>query len=162
VIAAQDEATFGLLPNIVRGWARKGSRPRMVQHPQHKKINVFGARSKRGFAYFFSKHKNQRIFVRQMEQLHKRWGKVCLFADNAKWHGGEYVDKFLAAHRRTFRLFRFLKYAPELNPVEQCWKPARKRTGNRLLHTLPALQYHLKMVFGKPSLLPKMFHYLAN
>lgn len=162
IIAAQDEATFGLLPNIVKGWARKGSRPVILQHPQHKKINVFGARSKRDFAFLFSKKKNQSIFVRQMDQLRRRWGRVCLFADNAPWHKGELVNNFLATHRKTFRFFRFPKYAPELNPVEQCWKPARKRTGNRLLHTLPTLQYHLRAVFGKPFLLPKMFNYLTG
>jgi len=56
----------------------------------------------------------------------------------------------------------FPLYTPELNPVEQCWKPARKVLSNRLLHTLQAAQYHLRKTFGNAKALPKMFKYLTN
>ena len=59
VVAAQDEATFGLIPNIVRGWARKGSKPIAFHDFQHKYTSVFGARSKKAFVYMFAKKKNQ-------------------------------------------------------------------------------------------------------
>jgi len=56
----------------------------------------------------------------------------------------------------------FPLYTPELNPVEQCWKPARKALSNRLLHTLQAAQYHLRKTFGNAKAMPKMFKYLQN
>ena len=162
VVAAQDEATFGLLPQIVKGWAKKGSRPIMIQHPQNKCMNVFGARSKRCFVFFFCKKKKPKKFVAFLNLLLKKWGRVCLFTDNAPWHKGEKVVAFLEAHQKTFRLIRFPKYAPELNPTESCWKPARSDVRNRLIHSLPTLRYHLCNIFSNPSLMPKMFSYLSG
>lgn len=162
VVGCQDEATFGLIPRVVRGWARKGSQPSAPQNYQHKYINVFGARTKRTFVFSFAKKKTQREFVAFLRKLSRRWRKVCLFVDNAPGHKGKTVNKFLKAHRRSFRLVRFPKYSPELNPVEPCWKPARKAVGNRLMISLPAMKYHLRKVFNENSLMPRMFNYLSD
>lgn len=124
--------------------------------------NVFGARSKRSFVFLFSKKKNQKAFVRFLEKLLKRWGRVCLFADNGPCHHGEIVDEFLSLHRKTFRLFNFPKYSPQVNPVEQCWKPARRALSNRVLLSMPSAKYHLCKEFGRADFLPKMFKYLSD
>ena len=162
VVAAQDEGTFGLIPNVVRGWAKKGSRPIVYQNYQHKYINVFGARTIRTFVYIFTKKKTSREFVKFLKKLLKRWGKVCLFIDSAPWHKGKLVDEFLSNHRKTFKIIRFPKYSPELNPVESCWKPARKKIGNRMIVSVIAMKYHLRKVFNKPFLMPKRFNYLSD
>ena len=162
VIAAEDEATFGLIPHVVRGWARKGSRPVARQNFQHKWRNVFAARSKRGFVFAFAKKKTQKPFVEFLGKVLKRWGRVCLFVDGAPGHKGKQVDAFLAAHKKTFVLLRFPKYCPELNPVEQCWKPAREATGKRMIRSIPVMLYHLRKTFENHKLLPKMFGYLSN
>lgn len=162
VIAAEDEATFGLIPHVVRGWARKGSRPVARQNFQHKWRNVFAARSKRSFVFAFAKKKTQKPFVEFLGKILKRWGKVCLFVDGAPGHKGKQVDAFLAAHKKTFVMFRFPKYCPELNPVEQCWKPAREATGKRMIRSIPVMLYHLRKTFEDHKLLPKMFGYLSN
>lgn len=162
VIACQDEATFGLIPNVVRGWARKGSRPVAPRHFQHKKTNVFGARTKRTFVFSFMKKKTQRQFVAFLSKLSKRWGKFCLFIDSAPCHKGKMYETFLKSHRKTVRIIRFPKYCPELNPVEPCWKPGRRDLGNRLVVSLDSMKYHLRKVFGNPFLMPKMFSYLSN
>ena len=162
MIAAEDEATFGLLPTVVRGWAKKGTHPTATVNYRYDKINVFGARSAKAFVFQFSKKKNQRTYVRFLQKLLKRWGRVCLFTDNARWHRGKIVDKFLRSHQRTFRIIYLPKYSPELNPVEPCWKPARRKLGNRLLHTIPTMQYHLRKTFTNQKTMPKMFKYLTD
>ena len=162
VVACQDEATFGLLPHVVRGWAKRGSRPIIRQNPQHKKIDVIGARTKRTFVFSFCQSKNQRTFVVFLKKLSQRWSKVCLFTDSAPYHKGKQIEQFLASHPKTFRIIYFLKYSPELNPVEPCWQPARKTTGNRLIPSINSMKYHLRKVFSKHSLLPKMFKYLSD
>jgi transposase len=123
---------------------------------------VFGARSQRSFVFLFSKKKNQKAFVRFLEKLLKRWGRVCLFADNGPCHHGAIMDEFLGSHRKTFRLFYFPAYSPQVNPVEQCWKPARKALSNRVLWSLPSAKYHLRRAFDSEGFLPKMFKYLSN
>lgn len=162
VIACQDEATFGLIPNVVRGWARIGSRPISSMNFQHKKINVFGARSKRAFVYSFHKRKTQKEFISFLNKLLKQWKKVCLFIDSGPGHKGKKIEEFLKRHSKTLHIEYFPKYCPELNPVEPCWKPARKKIGNRLNRNLSSLMYHLRSVFDNPSLMPKMFKYLSD
>jgi len=162
VVACLDEATFGLIPWIVRGWARKGSRPTRRHNYKHDYINVFGARTQRTFVFMFAQRKTQRDFVAFLTKLLQRWGKVCLFIDNAPGHHGQRVDTFLADHKKTLHIEYFPPYSPQLNPVEPCWKPARKAIGNRFIPSLPALQYHLHKVFSDPSSMPKMFKYLTD
>lgn len=159
-MGAQDEATFGLIPLVSKGWAKKGSKPRVIINQANKYTNVFGARSKKSFIFSFSKTKKQKDFLIFLEKLLKRWGRVLLFTDSAKAHKGKKVNKFLCKHKKTFKIEYFPKYTPELNPTEQCWKPARKKLSNRLLKTLPAAQYHLRKTFSNKKNMPKMFHYL--
>ena len=162
VIGCEDEATFGLLPIISRGWCRRGSHPTVIVNSKNECTNVFGARSQRSFVFLFSKRKNQKAFASFLEKLLKRWGRVCLFVDNGPCHHGEIVDAFLSSHRKTFRLFNFPTYSPQVNPVEQCWKPARKALSNRVLLSMPCAKYHLRRAFESKDFLPKMFKYLSN
>ncbi len=118
---------------------------------------MFGARSKRSFVFSFSARKNQRSFVCFLQKLLKRWGRVCLFVDNGPCHHGVVLDAFVTSHWKTLWVIYFPKYSPELNPVEQCWKPARKNLSNRLLLTLPAAKYHLCKAFDDEVSMPKMF-----
>ena len=161
-MGAEDEATFGLIPLVSRGWARKGSRPVVIINQANRYTNVFGARSSRTFVFSFSKTKRQRDFVRFLWKLHKRWGKVLLFVDNARAHHGKKVKEFLESHRKTFVIEYFPGYTPELNPVEQCWKPGKSKLSNRLIKTLPTAQYHLRKAFSEEKAMPKMFRYLRD
>jgi len=129
---------------------------------RHESINVMGARTQRAFVFSFCNKKTKRRFVRFLRSLQKKWSRVFLIIDSAPWHRGHEIASFLKDNRKTFRVMYFPHYTPELNPVEQCWKPARKTLSNRLLRTLPAAQYHLRKVFSKAKAMPKMFKYLQN
>lgn len=162
VVACQDEATFGLIPILSRGWAPTGSRPVAYMNFRQDSINAMGARTLKSFVFSFCKRKTKMRFVRFLRLLKRRWNKVFLIIDSAPWHRGREITDFLKANRKSFRVLHFPLYTPELNPVEQCWKPARKALSNRLLHTLPAAQYHLRKIFSSTKALPKMFKYLSN
>ena len=162
VIAAQDEATFGLIPVVARGWARRGSNPSVLINHKNICTNVFGARTMRGFAYTFSKRKRQREFVRFLRFALQRWRRILLFIDNGPSHKGAQVREFCRRHRKTLRLERFPTYTPELNPIEQCWKPAPAALANRVLRTLPAAKYYLRKNFNNPKDMPKIYHYLGD
>lgn len=150
------------MPIIQKGWARRGSHPVVVVNSKNECTNVFGARSKRSFVFAFSKKKNQRAFVRFLEKLLMRWGRVCLFVDNGPCHHGAILDAFELSYWKTLRILYFPKYSPELNPVEQCWKPARKKLSNRVLLSLPSAKYHLSQTFEDEASMPKMFEYLSD
>lgn len=147
---------------MAKGWAKKGSHPTVTINHQHKYTNVFGARTKNDFVFRFSKQKKQRDFVRFAEKLLQHWKRILLFVDNGPCHKGKLVRTFLKKNYSSFRLKKFLAYTPELNPVEQCWKPARKDLARRLLKTLPTAKYHLCKTFNNLKNLNKMFTYLGD
>lgn len=161
-MGTQDEATFGLIPLIKRGWARRGSRPFVKVNHTNKYTNVFGARSSRSFVFSFTKKKRQKQFIKFLEKLRRRWGKFLLFVDNAKAHKGAKVRVYLKEHKKSVKLDYFPKCSPEENPTEQCWKPARSALANRVIPSLNAAKYHLRKTFNNPKNLPKMFHYLRD
>lgn len=161
-MGTQDEATFGLIPLIKRGWARRGSHP--IVKINHKNVctNVFGARSKKSFIYFFRKKKRQKQFIEFLEKLRRRWRRYLLFVDGAKAHGGAKVKVYLQRYHKSVKLEYFPKCSPEENPTEQCWKPGRNALANRVLPSLNAAKYHLRKTFNNTKELPKMFYYLRD
>lgn len=160
MVGAEDEATFGLIPRLGRGWARRGSRKVVLVESRHQSRQIFAARSVRSFVFRFCRRKRQKDFLAFLEMLHRRWRKVLLFIDNVSAHHGRKVEAYVRRHRKTLRLEFFPAYSPELNPVEPCWKPGRQALANRLLRTVPAMQYHLRKTFQQKTSLPKMFNYL--
>ena len=161
-MGCEDEATFVLIPTVARGWARKGSKPVAIIDKIPKAINVFGFRTAKTFTFNFSKKKNQHSFTYSLKKAIQRYRHLLLFADYAPGHHGKIVNAFLNSHRKTFKLEHFPHYTPELNPCEQCWKPARKKLTTKTLHTIPAMQYHLRQTFNNTKNLPKMFEYLGD
>jgi hypothetical protein len=161
-VGTQDEATFGLIPLIKRGWAKRGSRPFVNINHKNECTNVFGARSSRSFVYFFRKKKRQKQFIEFLEKLGVRWGKFLLFVDNATAHKGAKVRAYLQKHKKTIKLEYFPKCSPEENPTEQCWKPGRSVLANRVVPSMNAAKYHLKKTFNNHKAMPKMFHYLRD
>lgn len=161
-MGCEDEATFGLLPNVTRGWAVKGSRPIAPVNFQRKYTNVFGTRTARSFHFTFSKRKKQKQFIKHCAQLLERFKKIILFVDSGPCHKGRLVKEFLRVNRRCFRLFRFPAYSPELNPTEQCWKPARRDVANRALRTVDGIKKRLRNIFNNPKNMPKMYKYLCD
>ena len=81
-MGTQDEATFGLIPLVMRGWAKRGSHPVVKINHKNQCTNVFGARSTKSFVYFFRKRKRQKQFIEFLEKLHRRWNKYLLFVGN--------------------------------------------------------------------------------
>ncbi len=160
-MGTQDEATFGLIPIITRGWARRGSHPFVKINHANKYTNVFGARSSKSFVYSFTKKKRQKQFIVFLDKLRRRWGKFLLFVDNAKAHKGAKVKAYLREHK-TVKIDYFPKYSPEENPTEQCWKPGRVCLANRVIPSLNAAKYHLQKTFNNTKAMPKMFKYLRD
>lgn len=160
-MGTQDEATFGLIPLIARGWAKRGSHPIVKINFKNVCTNVIGARSSKSFVYIFSKKKRQREFLKFLDILRRRWGKFLLFVDNAKAHKGKGVKAYLQKYKNV-KIEYFPSYSPEENPTEQCWKPGRAALANRVLPSLNAAKYHLRKTFNNKKNLPKMFYYLRD
>lgn len=161
-MGAQDEASFGLIGAVRRGWAEIGSRPKALLYHVRKYVNVFAVRTQKSFIYLYSKKKSQKAFIRLLKKARNILGRIFLFVDGAKAHKGKLVQKFLKNNRKTIRLAFFPPYSPEVNPTEQCWKIGRKQVANKPLKSVQTVKYQLSKVFDDSKLMPKMFHYLCH
>lgn len=72
-------------------------------------------------------------FLTQLSEQHPDV-PILLLWDRAKWHGGQAVRDFLAAHPR-FEVMKFPAGSPDLNPQEHVWKLTRERMSHNHLKT---------------------------
>jgi len=75
---------------------------------------------------------NNERFIAFLEELHRRFGKVLIYLDNAGWHKSVAVKEYLDDHGGDVVLRYLPPYTPEINPVEVQRRSIRKATGNRL------------------------------
>ena len=126
-----DEMHLVLNGAVKMGWFREDERPVVEINSRKGRISIIGAIGESGGGSFmFYKTANAPNMIKFLVQLHKRFGKVLVFMDNAAYHskfmleevghltGGEVAVKFLP------------KYTPELNPIETQWVVIRRHIGN--------------------------------
>jgi transposase len=76
---------------------------------------------------YIAERQNSIITCEMLEKICKeyRGKKVVIIWDNAPWHRGEEVKKWLSKTKYSIHLIAFPPYSPELNPQEHVWKAAR-------------------------------------
>jgi transposase len=83
------------------------------------------------------------LFVRHLDELRRRlrrYRKVHVICDNAKFHKQGAVVRFLKEHGERVVLHYLPRYAPECNPVELVWWRLREAiTRNHRCQSLPEL-----------------------
>jgi transposase len=139
-----DESGFCLHPKLGRVWCKKGKQPYVLTRSQHnKRLNIFGwvdpIEGKHGM---LKQHKgNTDGFLAMLKKILNRYkGMVIyLFVDQARWHKGQRITKFLIQHSRL--IINYIpKYHPELNFQEILWRTMRyEETTNTYYETLDEL-----------------------
>ncbi|MBT9139243.1 MAG: hypothetical protein DDT31_01825 [Syntrophomonadaceae bacterium] len=131
-----DEAGFCLHPKLGRVWAKKGEQPVIMTRSQISvRMNVFGwvdpFKGRHGMSII--ERGNRRNFMDSLKMLLCKFvGKITLFIDNARWHGGDEIEMFLQETKRL-EIEYLPKYHPELNKQEHVWKLMRyEETTNTL------------------------------
>jgi transposase len=86
--------------------------------------------------YRFSSIQNQEEFIKHLKQIIKKYfnKKIFIYLDNAGWHKGKKVKKFL--ENQNIRLIFLPPYSPQLNPVERFWKFMRKNVTHNHFYEL--------------------------
>ncbi|MCI0597230.1 MAG: IS630 family transposase [candidate division Zixibacteria bacterium] len=145
----EDETGFTVHPKVGRGWAKKGKRlkiPTTSQH--HARLNVFGwvapllgrqgmVRTPKG---------DRRGFLKCLGHLCRTIKRktIWLYVDNARWHKGPLVERFLTKHPRL-HLCYLPPYQPALNMQERVWRRVRyEATTNRYFDHLGAIWHTVK------------------
>jgi putative transposase len=129
-----------------RVWVLKGIKPRRFVTGLHKKTHIFGFLSedkKKMFA--FSDKMNAKAFLKVLYKIKSKFKKVILIIDKAPWHRAKIVQKYLKKYRNEIKIIWFPRGCPEMNPVEECWRQAKKEVnGGRIHESFEAMKRELR------------------
>lgn len=131
-IITEDESIFTYENKITKKWAKKGSKPRIIQIGRKQKTCVFGALTEDGQQLFRQYPKcNQDYFLKYIKELKRKFKQMILYLDRAPWHKtSKKVNQYLNKHQATIKVKWLPPKWPELNPVESCWRQGKN--DNRL------------------------------
>lgn len=154
ILVFQDEVHFSIQSTITRGWAPKGSEPKVKSYPGRKNASYSGFVvpetgqlwvDRPDWFNFETTVASLRGFLTECPPEEGR--RYCIVMDNAPWHkkarrlfrenkDGEFDDILEKAE------FLFLPpYSPDLNPIEQVWRITRRmKTHNRFFRSLEVLK----------------------
>ena len=125
---------------------QKGIKPRRIVTGLHTKIHIFGFLSENKKKMFVSSNKmNAKSFLKSLYKIRKRFGKIILIIDRASWHKAKKVQKYFRKHRRELKIVWFPRGCPEMNPVEECWRQAKREVnGGRVHESFEVMKRELK------------------
>ena len=89
---------------------------------------------------------NAKAFLKVLYKLKAKFKKVILIIDSAPWHRkSKKVQRYLCEHRSEIKIIWFPRGCPEMNPVEECWRQAKKEVnGGRVHESFEAMKKELR------------------
>lgn len=162
ILVFQDEAHFHQTTTVARLWAPKGSKPQVASAPSRKSVAISGYVFPESGKLIVTKPTwfNFETVIQSLREFMSVVNipfntKIALVLDNAPWHKKAYrliVEEELPEYadiRQKIELIRLPPYSPDLNPIEQCWRKARREvTHNRYFKSLDDLAYSLFSYFA--------------
>ena len=85
--------------------------------------------------YMVASRTNDRLFIKYLDKLWRRFGKVAVVADNTAYHDSGRVRRYLKKNDDFVKLIFLPPYLPFLNPAELLWRKGKakiRRTFRRL------------------------------
>ena len=96
--------------------------------------------------YMAAGRANDRSFIRYLDKLQRRFGKVAVVADNAAYHNSGRVRRYLEENDDFAKLAFLPPYSPFLNPAERMWR--RGKTRIRCIFRRPARGYFRRKIMS--------------
>jgi transposase len=160
-IVVIDQNTQVVKTEQKRGWFPVNSRPRLPVSGGRASINLLGAVTDDGdrFVSFVEGRFNGKVAAHFLRALQQEFGKkLVIVLDNAPYFIAKFLKKQAAADGL---LLEYLPaYAPEMNPLEQCWRQLNDGRANRLYREVSELKAYLTAKL--PTLTsPKIYEYLC-
>ncbi len=116
-----DETGIEGEPKPRRGWAQKGSHPRIVHNGDHIRLNILGTVCPRTGEFFSieASHCDTDVFQAFLDEAARAIiptrKQNLLILDNASWH------KRKSLNWHFFEPIYLPPYSPDLNPIERLW-----------------------------------------
>jgi putative transposase len=141
----EDEVDLNLNPEVGCAWMPKGAQAPLPTPGDNAKCYLAGSLHWRTGALWqtVGPRRDGVLFARHLDELRlrlRRYRKVHVICDNAKFHKHGAVVKFLKGHGGRVVLHYLPRYAPECNPIERVWWRLREAiTRNHRCGSLPEL-----------------------
>jgi transposase len=121
-----DEVDVALNPKIGCMWMPKGRQAEVVTPGDNAKCYLAGSLHWRTgrLIQTIGPKRDGTLFVAHLEELCRRlrrYRKIHIICDNAKYHSCWAVCEFYAHHEDRIEFHFLPKYAPECNPIERVW-----------------------------------------
>jgi putative transposase len=122
----QDEVDINTNPEIGRMWMRRGHQSHVVTPGTNQKRYVAGSIHWRTGQVFATEgpKRDSELFLKHLDELRhrlRRYRKIHVICDNAKFHVSVAVQLYLAKYRDRIELELLPSYSPDANPVERVW-----------------------------------------
>ena len=127
-VLIQDESIINIDGMYQKRWIHTGTDYNVSYTGSHKKVVVTGMLSTDGRQIFRTCEKfDARSFIDILKIAHKKFGKICVIADNAAQHAtAKVVKRWLRKHRNDVRLVFLPPGAPHLSAIEEAWHQAKR------------------------------------
>jgi putative transposase len=122
----EDEVDLQLNPKIGCQWMERGQQAEVVTPGDNDKSYLAGSLHWRTGLLLTTvgPKRDGDLFVRHLQDLLcrlRRYKKIHVICDNAKFHTSRRVQEFFAQHQDRLEFHPLPKYAPDCNPVERVW-----------------------------------------
>jgi putative transposase len=122
----QDEADINTNPEIGRMWMRRGRQETIPTPGTNDKRHVAGSIHWRTGMIFATEgpKRDEKLFLAHLEDLRRRlrrYRKIHVICDCARFHHSDAVREYLAVHRERIELEMLPAYSPDANPMERVW-----------------------------------------
>lgn len=158
---AIDQHTQSAVTVQKRAWFPVGSGPRLPVSGVRQAVNLLGAVADTGERFItpVAGRLTAETTTHFLRSLQAEFGqKLAIVLDNAGYFTAKSVKQ--QAAEDGLRLEYLPPYAPELNPVEQCWRQLNQARANRVFRDLSELKTFL--IETLPSLSsPTIYNYLC-
>jgi putative transposase len=126
VVVFQDEVDVATNPKIGSMWMRRGHQAEVETPGDNAKRYLAGSLNWRTGTVIATpgEKRDAKLFVAHLDELRRRlrrYKKIHVICDNAKFHESWPVAEFLYQHGDRVVLHFLPKYAPECNPIERVW-----------------------------------------
>jgi transposase len=149
-VVFEDEVDVNLNPKIGSMWMRRGQQAEVVTPGNNEKCYLAGSLHWRTGTLLATEgpQRNGALFVAHLGDLCsrlRRYRKIHVICDNAKFHDSALVRQFLAEHAGRIEVHFLPRYAPKCNPIERVWWHLHEEITRN--HTCRSLDELVDLVF---------------
>jgi transposase len=141
IILTEDEMVLSTQTTVQKVWLPIGEYPKIEVATKRENRSIYGfLELKTGIEHAFkTEWQNMYITVEVLKKLIEKFPQktILIFWDQAGWHKGSEVKKYIEESNGKIKTIHFPAGAPELNPQEHVWKAGRSNvTHNQFIEDI--------------------------